>query len=62
MLTLKKVNKALAKLGYIMLIKGDGYYYFIGDDVSIGAEGVYVNTLNCLKLDGWISEAKQRLI
>ena len=62
MLTLKKVNKALAQLGDIKLIKGEGYYYFIGDDVSMGAEGVCVNTLNCLEIEGWINEAKERLI
>ena len=62
MLTLKRVNKAIAPLGDIVLHKGNGYYYFIGLNASADKPGVYVNTLNCLPLDRWIDEAKDRLV
>ena len=60
MLTLKKVNKAIAHLGDITLYKGNGYYYFMGVNASTDLPGVYVNTLNELTLDRWIAEATER--
>ena len=55
MLTLKKVNKAIKDKGYdAELVKGDGYFYFSGEDVSLCFEqGVYVYRLNQLTLEHW---------
>lgn len=58
MITRKEVNRAIAHLGDIELIKGSGYFYFIGNAVSTSASGVYVNSLNELSLDEWIAEAQ----
>jgi hypothetical protein len=52
------VNKALAPLGDIKLVKGDGYFYFIGEAVSLDASGVYVYSLKELTLSRWIEEAQ----
>jgi len=57
--TRSQVNKAIKSLGQIELIKGNGYFYFIGDSVSVDASGVYVNSIGQLTLDQWIDEAKQ---
>lgn len=59
---MNKINKELYKLGKIELVKGNGYFYFIGDDVDIDISGVYVNSLNQLTLKQWIEEAKDRLL
>ena len=59
---MNKINKELSKLGKIELVKGNGYFYFIGDDVDIDISGVYVNSLNQLTLKQWIEEAKERLL
>ncbi len=53
-----QVNKEIAKLGQIELVKGNGYFYFVGDSVSVDASGVYVNSIGQLTLDQWIDEAK----
>ena len=58
MITLRTVNKAIAHLGDIELVKGNGYFYFVGEDVNVWAEGVYVYRLNELSLERWIEEAK----
>ena len=58
MTTRAAVNKAIAHLGKIELVKGEGYFYFIGDDVNVWAESVYVYRLNELTLERWIEEAK----
>ena len=57
MLTLKQVNKAIAaKGGKEQLVKGNGYYYFIdGDAWSWSRQSVYVNTLNQMPLETWIT-------
>lgn len=60
MLQIKTVNKAIAHMGDITLIKGDGYFYFAGDNVDIGSTGVYVFSLNQLTLEQWICEANSR--
>ena len=59
--TRTQVNKAIKCLGEIELIKGEGYFYFIGNSVSTDASGVYVNSIGQLSLDQWISEAKDVL-
>jgi hypothetical protein len=61
MLTIKKVNKALAAWGLKMeLVKGEGYFYFVGDDVDLSAGGVYSNALNHQGIAGWINDALER--
>jgi hypothetical protein len=60
-MNIKTVNKAIADMGGIVLHKGDGYFYFIGDNVDFSA-GVYVNSINSLTLEQWIEEAKARLV
>lgn len=55
--TRAQVNKAIKNLGQIELIKGNGYFYFVGDSVSVDASGVYVNSIGQLTLDQWIAEA-----
>lgn len=64
MLTLKKVNAELVRLGIrAELVRGDGYFYFVGEDVELALEqGVYgVFRLNDLTLDQWVEEARQRM-
>lgn len=58
MIQTRTINKALAAKGIkAELIKGEGYFYFIGDDVDCNVDGVYVFSLNELTLDRWIDEA-----
>jgi len=62
--TLAAVNKALAAAGIdAELVKGDGYFYFVGQDVELAREqGVYgVFRLNDLSLEQWVEEARQRM-
>lgn len=61
MITRTTVNKAIAHLGDIKLVKGSGYFYFVGDSVNVSASGVYVYRLNELPLEQWIEEAKAAL-
>lgn len=58
MTTLEKINTAIANLGDIELVKGKGYFYFIGLSVSVHASGVYVNSVKDLSLEEWIKEAE----
>jgi hypothetical protein len=57
-LTLKTVNRELAKLGYsARLEKGDGYFYFhFGEAVDWLDRTVRVRNLNSLTLKQWITE------
>lgn len=59
MTTIKKVNEEIVKIGIqAELIKGDGYFYFIGDDVELAfTTSVMVNSLNQLSLEEWVEEA-----
>jgi len=54
--TLKKLNAIIAK-DYpklnIELVKGDGYFYFIGDDGFDEIDSIYMNALNQAPLDRW---------
>jgi hypothetical protein len=55
--TFKKVNAAIAALGYkAELVKGDGYFYFAGDDVKIDAPSVYVYRLTEFSVEEWLGE------
>lgn len=59
---LRTVNKAIIAKGWKMeLVKGDGYFYFIGDEASVCMFGVYVHSLNQLTLADWIDEAHAHL-
>lgn len=56
MLTLKQVNEELKKYD-AELVRGDGYFYFVGDTADYFTEqGVYVNKLNDLTMDQWVKE------
>lgn len=57
-ISLNQVNKALKAKGVSTeLVKGDGYFYFIGKEVEHNATtSVYVYRLNELSLDGWLNE------
>ena len=58
MIQLRTVNNEIAKRGISAeLVKGDGYFYFIGDAVEhADAASVYVNSLNELPLSRWMEE------
>ena len=58
-LTIAQVNKAIESLGEIELVKGRGYFYFVGESVSVDASGVYVNAIGQLTLEQWVNEAKE---
>ena len=56
-LTLAAVNKALAAEGLNMeLHKGDGYFYFTGDDADRASVMTY--RLNDQPLETWIRDAR----
>lgn len=60
-MNIRTVNKAIAEAGIrAQLVRGTGYYYFVGDDVSLAREtGVYgVYRLNDLTLEQWLEEAR----
>lgn len=61
-ITRTQVNKAIQKAGMqeIELVKGKGYFYFIGDNVDLSKPSVYVYKVNDLTMDQWIQEAKER--
>lgn len=60
MLRLSTVNKELKRLGYkYELVKGEGYFYFVGEDNDLTS--VYVYTLNDLTLDRWVEELESRV-
>lgn len=58
MLTLNKVNKEIKKIvPDVELVKGDGYFYFVGKSVELNySTSVMVNSLNQLTLDQWLIE------
>ena len=58
MIQLRTVNNEIAKRGISAeLVKGDGYFYFVGDAVEhADAASVYVNSLNELPLSRWMEE------
>jgi len=61
MTTRATVNKSIKHFGDIELVKGDGYFYFVGGSVNIDASGVYVYSIKELTLTQWIEEAKAAL-
>ncbi len=58
--SLKSINQRIAHMGDIVLYKGAGYFYFIGDSVDF-TDGVYVNKISDLSFEQWIQEATDRL-
>ena len=64
-LTLKTVNNVLAAKFHgkqIELVKGEGYFYFVGADVEhCETTSVMVYRLNDLFLDHWVAEARSFL-
>lgn len=58
MLTLNQVNQAIAAKGIkAELVKGKGYFYFVGDAVDhCSGTSVMHNSLNELSLDEWLEE------
>jgi hypothetical protein len=64
MIKLATVNKALAARGHanVELVRGDGYFYFIGEDADqFYTSSVYVYRLNQLTLDQWIADYEDKL-
>ena len=61
-LALKTINKEIQKhFPQLELVKGEGYFYFISDDVDIyglDSTSIYCYKLNDLSLNSWISEAE----
>jgi hypothetical protein len=61
-LTLKKINAAIAERGgKEVLVKGEGYFYFIeGDAWSWSRQSVYVYRLNDMSLEAWMQAWESR--
>lgn len=55
---LRTINKAIASKGIaVELVKGDGYFYFVGEAVeNADTSSVMVFRLNDLTLDQWMEE------
>jgi hypothetical protein len=55
---IKTVNKSINHFN-LQLIRGNGYFYFIGlDGQALNEASIYVYRLNHLSLNQWVSEAK----
>lgn len=63
-ISIKSINKEIAKLlgAGIELVKGAGYFYFIGANADTGAGGVYVYKVSELSMAEWLEEAKERVL
>lgn len=61
MTTINHINKDLKILGDIKLVKGNGCFYFVGNDVNLSAEMVCVYRLNEMTPERWFEEAKVAL-
>lgn len=63
-ISIKRVNQEIAKrFGKgIALVKGSGYFYFIGESADTRLPSVYVNSICELSLDGWIEETQERFL
>jgi hypothetical protein len=61
--TVRSINAALKRAGInAEIVRGEGYYYFFGDDVELTREqGVYgVRYLHQLTVEQWVAEAKEK--
>jgi hypothetical protein len=57
-----QVTRAMNKAGIVgELVKGEGYFYFVGDAFEPDAESVMVYRLGDMTLDRWVEEAKLRV-
>lgn len=55
--TVAKVNRALAKVGKERLRRGKGYYYFYdGDAAAWYTSSVYVNRVDVMTVKQWVNE------
>lgn len=55
--TINKVNAALKTAGHdAELVKGAGYFYFVGPDAPVYSSGVYVYHLNSFDVAQWVRE------
>lgn len=55
--TLKKLNREIAKRWPdldIEIVKGNGYFYFNGDDGFDNVQSIYVNALNQMDFEKWM--------
>jgi hypothetical protein len=62
--TINNINKALAQEGIkAEIVKGDGYFYFVGDDMdTVKEQGVYgVRNLSSLTIEQWVQEARDKM-
>ncbi len=63
MFQLRSVNKKIKELGLpVELVKGDGYFYFIYDDVPnkiYDSKSIMVYSLTDFSRDRWVEEAKE---
>lgn len=63
MVTLKKINKALKAKGYDSILhRGEGYFYFEGNEADCFEEqGVYICKVRALTVEEWVAEFERRL-
>jgi transcriptional regulator len=53
-LTLKYLNEKIAAPLGVELVKGEGYFYLLGDIMAHASQsGIYVYKINDLTFDGW---------
>lgn len=61
--TVSQVNKAIAKAGItgLELIRGEGYFYFIGPNIShaMTTSSVYCCYLNQQTVEAWVGDAQR---
>lgn len=62
--SLKQVNAAIVSSGMseIELVKGEGYFYFVGINADDRKPSVYVNALRGLTVEEWVAEARERFL
>ncbi len=60
--TIKSINRAILDAGLnAEIVRGVGYFYFVGDDVDLRKESsVYVYRLNELSIEEWVEEAREK--
>ena len=56
----KQVTKAIRNAGFAVdCVKGNGYVYFIADDMSVEIDSVYVCYLNQLSVEDYVDHLKK---
>ena len=61
-LRIDHLNKKIAALGDIELVKGDDYFYFVSSEGDQMGESVMVMRLNDMAESQWLEEAEARLV